>query len=54
MASPQLPPPVKHRISVFPTETLMNANIDSLKEHSNRLWKYWQKVEAAIRLRESD
>ena len=54
MAAPQLPPPVKHRISVFPTETLMNANLDSLKEHKRRVMAYYCKVDAAITLRESD
>ena len=54
MASPQLPPPVKHRISVFPTETLMNANLDSLKEHKRRVMAYYCKGDAAITLRESD
>ena len=44
----------KKRIAVFDTDTLMVTSLPDLKSHSTVLWKYWQKVEAAIRLRESD
>ena len=62
MASPQLPevhikgqpPRDKHRITVFPTEPLMNAHLDSLKEHKRRVMAYYCKDDAAITLRESD
>ena len=42
------------RIAVFDTDTLMVTSLPDLKAHSTVIWKYWQKVEAAIRLREDE
>ena len=42
------------RITFLDTDALMAWNLSHLKAHSHVVWKYWQKVEAAIRLREDE
>jgi len=44
----------KKVITVFTTEQLLSGDLEALKAHKTKVYKYWCKIGAAVDLRESD